>query len=116
MNEQHESPQRGREILRGIIDGAEQSIAEELTRTAPENDWLDCFGSIVYGLELHMARSDVRQDLDPELMDSVKQQVTELMGMYRMKRMEHPAGTEIPDAVKEELLTSLYEIRDAIPI
>ena len=94
------------ELLEGIISNASSEIEREFQKTA--NNWLACFGTIVFQIETILHSRQIKEGMPDEKfkkavekLEFLKQQLQELKTQYSEKE------TMPPDEIKLRLLENL---------
>jgi len=112
--ENGEQQKTGLESIRAIILGAPESIRDELARTSDMNDWMHCFGSCIFAIELCLAIPGVKEEIGSENSQKINQQLKALEERIAELRKNYPekrgVPQEIPENIQEELLNSLRAI------
>jgi hypothetical protein len=94
------------EQLRGVIANAGAAIEEEFGRTA--NDWLSCFGSCVFRVDIYLYSRKVQELLPPEKYEEALSKLERLKEkLYELKKQYPDKETVPPDDIKRGLLKEL---------
>ncbi|MEK7583619.1 MAG: hypothetical protein AAB490_00090 [Patescibacteria group bacterium] len=92
--------------LQEAIANAASAIEAEFDRTT--NDWLSCFGSMVFVVDMYLSMEKVQELLSPEKHQEALSRLEKLKEHLHELRKRYPEKETVPpDEIKQELLDSL---------
>ncbi|OGY91709.1 MAG: hypothetical protein A3B31_02225 [Candidatus Komeilibacteria bacterium RIFCSPLOWO2_01_FULL_53_11] len=104
--ENEPQPKTGLDQLQEAIANASSAIEAEFDRTT--NDWLSCFGSMVFVVDMYLSMEKVQELLAPDKYQEALSRLKQLKERLRELREQYPEKTTIPpDEIKQELLDAL---------
>lgn len=94
------------EELQKTITDAASDIETELDRTA--NDWLSCFGSVIFRIEIYLHMRMTKKLLPEEKHQQAQLKLGQLKErLHKLKKQYPEKETVPPDEIKQELLDAL---------
>jgi hypothetical protein len=116
--EHGEQQKNSLETVRDTVSRAEEIINAELIGTSDSNDWLHCFGSCIFAIELHLGAVETQEILDLNQLKILIQRLNEVKERAAELRKAYPelkqGSQKIPEDIQQELLNSLREVGDGI--
>ena len=112
MKREKEPEKNQLEKLQEIIDKAETEIDAEFERT--DNSWMNCFGSMVFALELYSNDKELEELLTPEKYQEVLSRIGKLKKRSQELRTKYPnKETMPPEKIRQELMSELDVFKES---
>ena len=112
MKQEREKEKNVLGVLKEAIDGAETQIEAEFERT--DNSWMDCFGSMVFAVELYSNTDELKGLITPEQHQTVLSNIEKLKKHFRNMREKYPSREKMPpEKIKQELISELDVLKEA---